>query len=141
MEIICTSKWINDNTYFLNELPRETKLFEVSRSVLEAALTTVNPDGVAAIISLGALPKTNNSFNFVLALDRLQDPGNLGNLFRTSLAADIETIWLASGVDPLNSKVIRASSGAIFRLPHFAAGLRFPSRASRFRLENASMVT
>ena len=41
----------------------------------------------------------------------------MGNLFRTALAAGVDSIFLAGGAHPLSQKVIRASSGAVFHLP------------------------
>jgi TrmH family RNA methyltransferase len=52
-----------------------------------------------------------------LALDGLQDPGNLGTLIRTALAAGVEELWLAEGADPYQPKVLRASAGAALALP------------------------
>ena len=57
-----------------------------------------------------------------MALDRLQDPGNLGTLFRTALAADVEVLWLALDADPLSQKGLRASSGAVLHLPYQRIG-------------------
>jgi TrmH family RNA methyltransferase len=54
---------------------------------------------------------------FVLALDRLQDPGNLGTLLRTALAAGVDQVWLGEGADPHQPKVLRSSSGAALVLP------------------------
>ena len=117
-EIIATTSWIDSHKDVLGTFPANAQLFEVTDLVLKAALTTQNPDGVASILPLNALPKIDKPANFVLALDRVQDPGNLGNLFRTALAAEVEVIWLASGVDPLSPKVLRASSGAVLHLPY-----------------------
>ncbi len=116
-EIIATSEWFKKSTEFLKAIPNNVQLIMVTQSVLKAALTTVNPDGVASLFPLAALPKLKKDFNFVLALDRLQDPGNLGTLFRTALAANVDEVWLASGADPLGQKVLRSSSGAILHLP------------------------
>ncbi len=121
-EIIATSAWVNSNHEILQSVPNQTVIQEVTPDVLKAALTTVNPDGVATIISHNALPKCSQEPNFVLALDRLQDPGNLGTLLRTALAADIEEIWLAAGADPLSPKTLRASSGAFFHMPCMRLG-------------------
>lgn len=55
---------------------------------------------------------------WVLALDRLQDPGNLGTLFRTALALGWEGVCLiGDSVDPYNDKALRASQGATLLLP------------------------
>ncbi len=56
---------------------------------------------------------------FILALDGLQDPGNVGTLFRTAEAAGVTGVLLTRGcADPLSPKALRASAGSAFRLPH-----------------------
>ena len=122
-EIIATTSWLKKNDTLLDDLPLESKIFEVTQSVLEAVLTTVHPDGVASLFPVSGLPISPDNPSFVLALDRIQDPGNLGNLFRTALAADVENIWMASGADPLNQKVLRSSVGAVLKMPYERLGL------------------
>jgi TrmH family RNA methyltransferase len=57
--------------------------------------------------------------DFVLILDGVQDPGNVGTLFRTAEAAGVTGVLLTHGsADPLASKALRASAGSAFRLPH-----------------------
>lgn len=54
----------------------------------------------------------------VLLLDGLQDPGNMGTILRTADAFALDAVVLAEGcVDPYAPKVVRATMGAIFRLP------------------------
>lgn len=54
----------------------------------------------------------------VLVLDGIQDPGNLGTLLRTALALGWEAVVLVNGCcDPFNDKALKASRGAVFRLP------------------------
>ncbi len=56
---------------------------------------------------------------FVLVLDGLQNPGNVGTLFRTAEAAGVSGALLTRGcADPLSPKALRASAGSAFRLPH-----------------------
>ncbi len=117
VEIVATQKWIEGNAELLGEITFEAQIQVVTQSVLKAALTTINPDGVASVLSVDVLPNLNYEPNFVLALDRLQDPGNLGTLFRTALAAEVEVVWLALGADPLGQKVLRSSAGAVLNLP------------------------
>ena len=109
----------------------------VSEEVLAAVATTEQPDGVVVTLPLEQLPQprawpaSNNQPgdspkqepppdpfpSFVLALDRLQDPGNLGTLLRCALAAGVEEVWLAGGADPHQPKALRSSSGAVLALP------------------------
>ena len=55
-----------------------------------------------------------------LVLEDLQDPGNLGTIFRTAEAAGATGIFLTEGcVDVTNPKVIRGTMGAVYRLPWY----------------------
>jgi TrmH family RNA methyltransferase len=85
--------------------------------VLEAVATTAHPDGVVLTLAAAALQAPSDGQDFVLVLDGLQDPGNLGTLMRTALAAGVDGLWLAEGADPLQPKVLRASAGAALALP------------------------
>ena len=58
----------------------------------------------------------------VLVLDNLQDPGNMGTVFRSAEAAGATGILMSGDcVDIYNPKVIRSTMGAIFRLPFYRA--------------------
>lgn len=53
----------------------------------------------------------------IVMLDRLQDPGNLGTIIRTTVAAGIDTLLLSKGsVNPWSTKVLRSAQGAHFSL-------------------------
>jgi len=122
-EIVLTREWLDSHFDLIKDLPARTIVHEVTPDVLAASITTVNPDGVATLLSLQALPQEHKEPDFVLALDRLQDPGNLGTLLRTALAAEVDAVWLASGADPLHPKVLRSSAGAILHVPYNRFGL------------------
>ncbi len=75
------------------------------------------PDGIAAVFSWPK-PQILEGKKRVLVLDRLQDPGNVGTLFRTALGLGWEGVILVQGsVDPFNDKVLRAAKGANMLLP------------------------
>ena len=116
-EVIATPEWCYGHKDVLRMMASRSLLTVVNKSVLEASLSTVTPDGVAAIFPISGLPKPRKVPKHILALDRIQDPGNLGNLFRSALAAEYEIIWIASGADPLNQKVLRSSAGSVLHLP------------------------
>jgi TrmH family RNA methyltransferase len=89
----------------------------VSESVMRDCSDTVAPQGILAVLPFPDLappwPVT-----FVLIVDRLRDPGNLGTLLRTALAAGVEQVLLAPGtVDFSNPKVVRSAMGAHLWLP------------------------
>ncbi len=117
-KILVTEKWLQKNQNLSKQFDLSS-ITVVSEEVLESAISTINPDGIAAIVEISSIP--NYQFNIkddlILVLDRVQDPGNMGNLFRTALAAGVDSIFLAGGAHPLSQKVLRASSGAVFHLP------------------------
>ena len=117
-KILVTEKWLKKNQNLSKQFD-ESLLTLVSEEVLASAISTVNPDGIAALVEISSIPnyQFNSKDDFILVLDRIQDPGNMGNLFRTALAAGGDAIFLAGGAHPLYQKVLRASTGAVFNLP------------------------
>ncbi len=91
----------------------------VSAEVLKALATTVQPDGVVAIAPrcLTQTPPLSGP-GVLLALETIQDPGNLGTTIRTAAAASAAGLWVSEdSVDLDHPKVLRASAGQWFRLP------------------------
>tara|TARA_B100001121_G_scaffold33869_1_gene28563 strand:- start:2211 stop:3086 length:876 start_codon:yes stop_codon:yes gene_type:complete len=117
VKVIATPGWLNANVDLINRLTGVIDLQPMADEALRAALSTVNPGGVACLLPIDQLPDAAEDPTFVLALDRVQDPGNVGTLLRTALAADVEEVWLAAGADPLAPKVVRSAAGAVLRLP------------------------
>lgn len=115
--LLATPGWCERHRPLVDALPAASLLRQASPEVLEAAATTRSPDGVLAVLPLPAPRPPAAGAGFVLALDRIQDPGNLGTLLRTALAGGVEEVWLAEGADPHQPKVLRASSGAALALP------------------------
>jgi TrmH family RNA methyltransferase len=74
---------------------------------------TESTQGIFAIINKAKPGRTEG--DRILALDGVQDPGNVGTLIRTALWFGFRTVLLGEGsADCYNSKVIRATQGAIF---------------------------
>ena len=117
-KILATEKWLDKYRNILKKI-NKSSITIASEEVLASALSTKNPDGVAALVEISSIInfEFNNEDDFILVLDRVQDPGNMGNLFRTALAAGVNKILLAGGAYPLGQKVLRASCGSVFHLP------------------------
>lgn len=80
------------------------------------------PEGVMGVLAMmdWDRDRTLDSGRPVLLLDRVRDPGNLGLILRTAEAAGLAGVFVSSGsVELYNPKVVRASRGAIFRVPTF----------------------
>ena len=84
---------------------------------------TKSPQGILAVVrrreyDLRDITGGEPGNSLVVVLDNLQDPGNLGTIFRTAEAAGATGILLSRDcVDIYNPKVIRSTMGAVFRLP------------------------
>ena len=117
LELLATPPWWARQSGLAAALPEACICHLVSEEVLAAIATTRHPDGV--VLTLPPPPEASSGPwpSLVLALDGLQDPGNLGTLMRTALASGVEALWLADGADPLQPKVLRASAGAALALP------------------------
>lgn len=97
---------------------RAERVDPVSESVLEAMATTQHPDGVVAVAPQIFQTPNPGIQGIGLAIETLQDPGNLGTIIRTAVAAGSEGLWLsADSVTPDHPRVLRASAGQWFRLP------------------------
>ncbi len=100
-------------------------LVEVSERVLEAVSDVQTTQGVVGVLPLNAFDaqhmRAKRSARLrpaLLVLDDLADPGNMGTILRTALAADVDTVLLTSDcVDYLSPKVVRAAAGAHVGLP------------------------
>ena len=86
----------------------------VAPTIFDSLSTLISPSGVLAIaaVPLSALPFSRG---FVLALDEVQDPGNVGTLIRTAAAAGVQQVWLSPGCAfAWSVKTLRAAQGAHF---------------------------
>jgi TrmH family RNA methyltransferase len=99
----------------LAKLGAETET--VSPSVMAACSGTETPPGLVAIVQAPLLHPPSH-LDLALILDGVSDPGNLGTMLRTALAAGVQLVLLTGDtVDPFNPKVVRAAAGAHFHLP------------------------
>ena len=87
----------------------------VSGEVLAAVSTLPHPARVIGVFRQADLP--TGSRDVALALWRIVDPGNLGTLLRTADAFGAAVALSAGSADPLGPKALRASAGAVFRVP------------------------
>jgi TrmH family RNA methyltransferase len=101
-------------------LPAGVEVLRCSNDVLQSAVETQSPQGIAALI----LPKQWELVDalkdtpLLLVAVGLQDPGNLGTLIRSAEAFGATGVLTTLGtVSAWNQKALRASAGSIFRMP------------------------
>lgn len=92
----------------------------VSDKVFNHITDTKTPQGIMAVLKMPRYDfeaVVENAQN-ILFLDDVRDPGNLGTIIRTAEGAGFGLIVMSKGcVDIYNPKVVRATMGAIYRLP------------------------
>lgn len=90
---------------------------EISEHLMQSLSDTETPQGILAVFEARHLPIPKH-LDFVLILDELRDPGNLGTILRTAAAAGTQLVILTPKTcDPFAPKVLRAGMGAHFHLP------------------------
>ncbi|GAC1469510.1 MAG: RNA methyltransferase [Ktedonobacteraceae bacterium] len=105
---------------------------EVSERVIEAISDTVTSQGIVSVLPLAAFQEDTVRGRrtqhvsitqevqrpVLLILDDIADPGNMGTILRTALAANVDTVVLTPDcVDCYSPKVVRAAAGTHLLLP------------------------
>lgn len=102
---------------------RGVRTYLVPDSVIGAACETRTPQGVCASFSMPQPTNEEAMPDVLVALDGVQDPGNVGTIWRTADAAGFQGLIFGEGsADPMSPKVLRATMGSGFRLPYCASG-------------------
>lgn len=117
--VFMTESWRLGNSDLLAQRDKSTAQYVVTPELLGKIATTTTPDGVVAI---GRFDTTDQpripELDLALALDRVQDPGNVGTLVRSATATGAGPVFLSpDSVSPHHPKVLRATVGQWFRNP------------------------
>lgn len=100
------------------KLSQKQNIFEISPQELERISTLQTPQEALALVEIPKLEdELITSDNIILALDGIQDPGNLGTIIRTADWFGFKTILCSlNTVDVYNPKVIQATMGSLARI-------------------------
>lgn len=118
--IICDDCEKNSN--ISQEMMYEIAKYEciyVTNKIFTSLTDVKNPQGIMAIVEKNNVKEEEIDYNqdIIVALDDLQDPGNLGTILRTVDSIGINQILVSKGTaDSYNPKVVRSTMGAIFRV-------------------------
>jgi TrmH family RNA methyltransferase len=98
------------------------RVFEITEAVAQKLADTQRPQGVFAVCGAeGPSAGFWRAGGRYIALEGLQDPGNLGAAARTAEALGLQGLLCGAGCDPHHPKALRASMGALLRLPALRA--------------------
>ena len=105
---------IDKDTMF--EIARHNLIY-VTKSVFNIITDVKTPQGIIAVVEKKKNEDANYKEDIIIALDDIQDPGNLGTILRTADSANLKQIIVSKNtVDVYNPKVVRSTMGAIFRI-------------------------
>ena len=131
VEVYVTESFYNRHSDLFSDIGYET----VSDTVMEKLTDTKTPQGVVCLVKsfeyslydvcgINGASFANDKENddkqspLVIALENVQDPGNLGTIVRTAEGAGVTGIIMSRDTaDIYNPKVVRATMGSIFRVP------------------------
>lgn len=113
----------------------------VSAKEIEAITGTDTPQGIVAVAGMFDHSRAvdlvvKHHTGIVVALDAINDPGNLGTIIRTCDWFGVKAVLIGTGsVDMYNPKVVRATMGSLFHLP-IIEGVELAGEIARFRRNN-----
>lgn len=100
------------------ELPSGVEHTVVSPQLMEYLSPMESPQGFLFTLSIPPAERPRLEGERYLVLDGLQDPGNVGTIWRTADALGADGLLLLNHcADPYGPKTVRAAMGASFRLP------------------------
>ena len=93
----------------------------VPQNIFKTISEVSTPQGILAIVQKNSFDdefsEIDYSEDIIVALDDIQDPGNLGTILRTVDSVGLKQILVSKGTaDSFNPKVVRSTMGAIFRV-------------------------
>jgi len=133
--LVCTAQFADQHPEIRS---KAKELIEADRDSIQKASLLQNPQEALAIVLQPEMntPQLNLNTELCLALDFIQDPGNLGTILRIADWFGIRTVICSENtVDVFNPKVVQASMGAIFRIKTSYTNLEsFLSEASKSQI-------
>lgn len=119
VEVIATKKWL---AHCRKLVPEYVPLLEVAEKDLRRLTTFTTAPGVLAVVRMPAeaAPGADILEDYVIMLDGISDPGNLGTILRTADWFGFKNIVCSMDtVELFNPKVVQATMGALFRVNVF----------------------
>lgn len=121
LSMLCEERHINGDAHFILELFPEIDVFTGSRELLANITGYTLTRGVLCAMKRPQLPAPAlicASSHRVAVIDGVVDTTNIGAIFRSAAALDIDAILVTpTSCDPLNRRAVRCSMGTIFQVP------------------------
>lgn len=94
----------------------QVPMVALTKALFNKLSPVTTPTGILAVIDIPQ-PKESGEARFVMLLEDVQDPGNMGSLLRTAAAAGVDSVHLSRGcAEAWSPKALRGGQGGHFRL-------------------------
>ncbi|MCL2486085.1 MAG: RNA methyltransferase [Oscillospiraceae bacterium] len=126
-EVLFTEECLQKNERLINQLEKVSEnSYQITDEASRKISDTVTPQGLFVVGQITEneidLQNTRPDGQFIL-LENVQDPSNIGSVFRTAEALGLSGVFLSGDCcDPYNPKAMRAAMGAVFRMPFLVCG-------------------
>ena len=140
-QLYITTEAFEENRNLLKQFSDQTQI------ILSNEFSKIsNLDSLPDIILIGIIPKQleidrlelNSGLH--LYLDQIQDPGNLGTIFRTAEWFGVKSIGMSEGcADLFHPKVVQASMGSFCRVPYWIGDIPIPIENNKLNIIGADM--
>lgn len=122
-EVYATEEFVSHADDQMAAKLQKTGYTLVSPEVFGKICDTGNPQGILAVAKSPEYTMDDlhgkGEAPLLLVLENIQDPGNLGTIFRTAEAAGVTGILMSRGtVDVTNPKTVRSTMSSVFRMPY-----------------------
>jgi TrmH family RNA methyltransferase len=120
VEIYITEEFQQKEREYIEKLREHVNVEIVSVAVFKFISSAVTPQGILGVITIQEIQfnEIKSSKNTLyIAVENMQDPGNIGTIIRTADAVNACVILSKGSVDIYNPKVVRATMGSLFRVP------------------------
>ncbi len=120
-ELYYAPEWFlgsNEDELITSALASGTRLFELSKAVFTKVAYRDRPEGLLAVVNQwksGLDDLTLKEPSFLLVVESIEKPGNLGTILRSADAAGVDAVIVCDPVtDLFNPNVVRSSTGVLF---------------------------
>lgn len=120
-KFLVSESFYKKSTDFMIRLNSKNDVYVLKDNLFKAIKTTETTQGILAVVKMPLSYFQGFSIKnkkFLLILEDIQDPGNMGTIIRTADAFGVDGLLVSNGcVDIYNPKVVRSTMGGIFRVP------------------------
>lgn len=121
--VFATREWLLDHRA-LAESAAGIDIQEVEAEVLKQLSSLSTPNHALALVNIPKAAEPQLKGNITLALETIQDPGNLGTIIRIADWFGVKQIICSPDcVDAYNAKTIQATMGSMMRVPVIVSGI------------------